>query len=899
MRFVLLSIALGIAGRIGLILLAPAHGYAPDHDDFVRWGNLSTNAGILALYVEPAPRNPQEVHRADGTTYLTERAFDRVLNYGPGAAYLIRAEAQIHRWISPSSSIGNTLASRAAYSALSIPIDLLMAIGVACIAATILNDHRPRAVAQWWRHRWPATAFCLAFLAPPTAVVGAFWGQIDGHLLAAAVWMLFAMIRSRWLLAGLLWGVALSLKPQGLVFLPIWGYAIVVYRGHRTHIALGPLVAAATLNALAIPFWIHSGSLWFHQSFVSPLSQISDATTVGRYNIWMLDALEGGAGDANAMMWGVSKRHVGQGLAALFIFGAFVVSFCKWRSRPMGICVATSCLMLALVNLLTGMHGRYLVLAVPFVICITIQFRGILWAVIPFLICGGLEISRDFWRDAPSFEAFAMAQREQGDTTPLSNLTDADVQQRFEAAVEAHRPLTYHREWYLAATLTLTSFVLFFAPLVEKEHRRVSLADPPSKVIKSPTSHRSPSWRDLATMGLALLAIKTLVIAWGTHHARTVPMDRGGYENNYHHHHLQARYLDEGQFDAREIWSTSDAQWYSAIAEDGYPSLPLPQYRHEGGPKRIDHVDTHLKYVFFPLWPLTMRTAWLFVGNLYVAGLLASNLASLSAMLLLFWYLAPRFSSITAFWTILLLAASPFSVFYQAPFTESLFLLWVVIVFVTADRHQWLACGIAIGLASITRPNGVFLSIIPLTCFLTNAVRRRSIKWHDVTAFMQLAVAGVPVYFWLLLNKARTGNPFFFRSAIGWWGYEGRLSFANLWNTMSGKFEHFSSMSWHSFHDSQLDFIVFLLAIVLLVIAFRTLPLHYSLFAVTVIAVPLLSKDLMSFSRYVVVAWPLWLAFVGVVRPRYRHFVCGILLLLVLAGQLINAEHFVNWQWVG
>ena len=368
---------LGLLGRISLVYLAPQHGYSPDHDDFVRWGILSQDYGLTKLYTCAAPRHPHVQYHVDGTTSTAERTFDRILNYPPGAAYIIAAQGWLHARVDQDRWV-NTPVARWVYSSLSIFADLLMAWGAAAVVMAGFgpvvrgDDHERRR-----RRRLSAMTFAAAFLAPPLAVVGSFWSQTDGLLMAAAVWMLWAMMRRRWLLAGLLWGLALALKPQGVLFAPIWLYALLLYTGQRLRIGIGAASALLILNLLAWPFWQSSGWAWVEHAYLEHTSKISHGTTVGRYNLWMLDALNGGSGDVHSKLAGISKLRWGQLLSGAFGLAAFGIAYAKWRRRPLGLCAATACYLLAIVTFPTGVHGRYLVLAVPFLICTAAHVRGV------------------------------------------------------------------------------------------------------------------------------------------------------------------------------------------------------------------------------------------------------------------------------------------------------------------------------------------------------------------------------------------------------------------------------------------------------------------------------------------------------------------------------------------
>jgi hypothetical protein len=463
---ILAALVAGLAGRVVLVELAPRYGYWPDHDDSVRWGIQATDDGLTTLYTKPAPRHPIVQYKPDGTTVTGVRGFDRILNYPPAAAYVFAAEGWVHARLDPKR-FANTPTARWVYSAASILADVLMAWGCAALVSRSLQTRRSRNAAEpRRRRRTVAIVFAVAFLAPPLAVVGSFWSQTDGLLMAGAVWMLWAMMGRRWLTAGLLWGLALALKPQGVLFAPIWLYALLI-QDNRARIVLGGVVALVVLNLFAVPFWCTSGWAWVEHSYLEHVSKATANTTVGRYNVWMMDALLGGSRDVHSTIWGISKLRWGQWLCGLFSLGGFVVAFWRWRRHPFGLCVATACFMLAMVTLPTGVHGRYLVLAVPFVICVAAHVPRAWWAVIPFVIAGGLEIPRDFWRDPPPF---VFVDKTPSGTASQTEDWNRQREQRLQAAKQRHQErLASHEkwrpriEWTLAVVSTLAAAGVFVA----------------------------------------------------------------------------------------------------------------------------------------------------------------------------------------------------------------------------------------------------------------------------------------------------------------------------------------------------------------------------------------------------------------------------------------------------
>jgi hypothetical protein len=113
-----------------------------------------------------------------------------------------------------------------------------------------------------------------------------------------------------------------------------------------------------------------------------------------------------------------------------------------------------------------------------------------------------------------------------------------------------------------------------------------------------------------------------------------------------------------------------DAGWLGRIARDGY-----------------DWNDQSA--AFFPGYPLAIRALAATTPLDEVAGLLVSNAAFLTALVVLYALTTREFSTSTARRTVVLVAAFPTSFFFLAPYSESLFVLASLLTFWWARRGRW------------------------------------------------------------------------------------------------------------------------------------------------------------------------------------------------------------------
>lgn len=153
-----------------------------------------------------------------------------------------------------------------------------------------------------------------------------------------------------------------------------------------------------------------------------------------------------------------------------------------------------------------------------------------------------------------------------------------------------------------------------------------------------------------------------------------------------------------------------DAGWYGDIAVHGYS---------------WDHTFQRQRNIaFFPALPLLIRpvgkafgmTEWTVSRERrMLRALWAGVLISLIAFLWALYYVARLAGELLggeyAASATLLLAAYPFAIFYNAPYTESLFLLGSAGASYHFLRRQWFASSFFGLLVGLTRPNGCFVSI--------------------------------------------------------------------------------------------------------------------------------------------------------------------------------------------
>ncbi len=139
------------------------------------------------------------------------------------------------------------------------------------------------------------------------------------------------------------------------------------------------------------------------------------------------------------------------------------------------------------------------------------------------------------------------------------------------------------------------------------------------------------------------------------------------------------------------VWAHWDGLWYLQIASAGY---------------RPDDGTT----AFLPLYPWAVGALGTVLGGRYLpAGVLLSSLIFAGVLLLLYRLVRDQYSPALAPGAVLALAIFPTAFFFWAIYSEGLFLLLALGMFVAAGQRRWLIAGLCVAGALWTRPFGVVL----------------------------------------------------------------------------------------------------------------------------------------------------------------------------------------------
>jgi Predicted integral membrane protein len=323
-----------------------------------------------------------------------------------------------------------------------------------------------------------------------------------------------------------------------------------------------------------------------------------------------------------------------------------------------------------------------------------------------------------------------------------------------------------------------------------------------------------------------------------------------------------------------------DSDWYAHIADQGYiapAAIIAGQQRNTA---------------FFPLYPLCVRLTKLVVGNTWIAGLLVANLAFLAAAIILHRLVRDRLGDATARRAVVLLCVSPFSVFFMAMYSESLFLALALAAFYAADKRHWFWASVLVGLAGATRVTGCLLLLGLVILYLEQS----QLRWRNIRADILLLLLGTsgPLAFCGFL-WARYGNPFEFYRAqyVSGWAKEAPITAAFAEIVAAIKPAALAAGSATSLTFVQIGSIGFVIGAVVWGMLRKKLPLSHGIWALLMTASVLAKWT--SAGRYLSVVFPVYVAAAALGEREALYYLIVALSCVLAAHQQIL---FVLGRWV-
>jgi Gpi18-like mannosyltransferase len=356
----LVAALLAGAGALRLPLMI-FHGYYADLATYVRWGDIA-NHGLSTLYSSSTSVTGGGPGRPGGFGAFPVMA----INYPPGTPYLFGAIVYLYNhFLQPiyHSSL-NALVQQDGPGPFIAKIPLLLAE----LALIFLLYSQARK-----RHsmRFAFVAAASFALSPALLYNGVIWGQTDGFVALPLLVALFAVIEERYILGGASLALAVLIKPQPVVFAPLFLLYLWRWAGREQFVRF-TMAGLVTTLAVALPVLIPRFQLpdMIHNmqaaSYNDNLILSSDA-----FNFWWL--IGRGKEAIGSTFLGVRSGLIGDALfgAVLLLCGALI-----WRRRDSAVfALALAVALFGFFMFMGGQHERYLFLFIPLALASVILAR--------------------------------------------------------------------------------------------------------------------------------------------------------------------------------------------------------------------------------------------------------------------------------------------------------------------------------------------------------------------------------------------------------------------------------------------------------------------------------------------------------------------------------------------
>jgi len=297
------------------------------------------------------------------------------------------------------------------------------------------------------------------------------------------------------------------------------------------------------------------------------------------------------------------------------------------------------------------------------------------------------------------------------------------------------------------------------------------------------------------------------------------------------------------------LWNWWDGGFFNGIAATGY-SEP------GSGPHLV-----LVRTAFFPLLPALIRLlSNILKDNIVLAQYLVANLSYLT-WIILFYYFLKNFiyqkKPKIALNACILAIVFPYSLFFMAGYSESLFMVWVMLFFIMLYRKKYLLAALFIAFASITRFAGLGLLLLLLVdIIISNKKILSKLIYSFSSAIISLSLVSIySIYLQVVFGK---WNWFFIAEES--WGRKFAFNFlAKYYQLIKNNLiltDHYSIL----FANDLFNLFFLLLALVVgtyCLVRYQKF-LYFGLFILLMLAPAIFGGLLLSMARFTIVCFPVY-----------------------------------------
>lgn len=316
------------------------------------------------------------------------------------------------------------------------------------------------------------------------------------------------------------------------------------------------------------------------------------------------------------------------------------------------------------------------------------------------------------------------------------------------------------------------------------------------------------------------------------------------------------------------IWQRFDTNWYLSIAAHGYGKIPG---------------DEH----FPPLYPFFISLIGFLIGDLFLAALFISHLASLLVIKLLYDLFHAWLSPAQARRALFFVLIFPASYYLFAAYSESLYFLFVLLFLRLSQKRTWLWAGICVFLAILIRLQGV--ALIPVMLYLMYKDKpflRKVSHWQGIVIASGCAIAYIFI-------RYISGSTQILPTTEAEW--QTRLAFP--WETFVYAIQYLAAGNASLIDIVNLFLFLFILGMLLL--GWRKMPGIYALYVLLMMIIMTAriveGQPFSGMIRFSLTLFPLFALFsVYSHKPNVRRFIVFVFLIMML----YFSAQFWLWGWV-
>ncbi|OGM19275.1 hypothetical protein A2686_04795 [Candidatus Woesebacteria bacterium RIFCSPHIGHO2_01_FULL_38_10] len=314
------------------------------------------------------------------------------------------------------------------------------------------------------------------------------------------------------------------------------------------------------------------------------------------------------------------------------------------------------------------------------------------------------------------------------------------------------------------------------------------------------------------------------------------------------------------------IWANFDGRHFLHIVQEGYKDF---------------------NFAFFPLYPfLISLTSRLFSLPSIISGLIVSYSFSIAMIIVLYKIIRLDYKDNVSLVAIFLLSIFPVSYYFQAVYSESVFIFFLVSSFYLARKKNFFLSGVFAALCTLTRFSGI--ALIP--ALVTEWVFQNENLLKNYKIFLKklltqgifypfIGFTGIGIY--MLYLKIAFNDPFLFYKSFSAWSRE-ELTFLPV--VIYRYFRIFLTVdkNLQVYWIAVLEFVVAMGSLIASLFVWKKVRPSYAILMISIILMGSTSGSFIGTPRYILHSFPLfiWLSLLSCKNRQIFYFLVFVFLVL-------------------